>query len=148
MSVETPQEPVKLNQCTQSGPTVFNQNISKQNISVLHLYTWECMHFIFELSEHIFNRFSDKSEHVSYLLANRNVAMQQNNLFQFSLFFFLHIQPDFENVTAIWSFCVQQCFFRPKLSPKQPLQKQRMQPLLFSLHLLTSTSLFLFPSLV
>ena len=72
------------------------------------------MHFIYELSEQIFHRFSDKSEYATYLLANRNVAMQQNNLFQFSLFFFLHVYPDFENVTAIWSFCVQQCFFRPK----------------------------------
>ena len=45
------------------------------------------MQFIFELSEQIFNRFSDKSEQVTYLLANRKVAMQQNNLFQFSLFF-------------------------------------------------------------
>ena len=81
MSVETPQEPVKLNQTTQSGPTVFNYNISKQNISLLHLYTWECMHFIFELSEQIFNRFSDKSEHVTYLVTNRDVGMKQNNLF-------------------------------------------------------------------
>ena len=34
-----------------------------------------------ELSERIFNRISDKSEHVSYLLANRDVAMRQNILF-------------------------------------------------------------------
>ena len=29
-----------------------------------------------ELSEQIFNRISDKSEHVNYLLANRDVAMR------------------------------------------------------------------------
>ena len=81
MSVETPQEPVKINQSTQSGSTVFNQNTSKQKSSLLHLYEWECVHFIFEPSEQIFNRFSDKSEHVTYLLANRDVAMQQHNLF-------------------------------------------------------------------
>ena len=33
-------------------------------------------------SEEIFNRISDKSEHVNYLLANRDVAMRQNILFQ------------------------------------------------------------------
>ena len=35
-----------------------------------------------KLSEEIFNRISDKSEHVNYLLrANRDVAMRQNILF-------------------------------------------------------------------
>ena len=34
-----------------------------------------------ELSEQIFNKISDKSEHVNYLLANRDVAMRQNILF-------------------------------------------------------------------
>ena len=34
-----------------------------------------------KLSEEIFNGISNKSEHVNYLLANRDVAMQQNILF-------------------------------------------------------------------
>ena len=34
-----------------------------------------------KLSEEIFNRISDKSEHVNYLLVNRDVAMRQNILF-------------------------------------------------------------------
>ena len=34
-----------------------------------------------KLSEEIFNRITDKSEHVNYLLANRDVAMRQNILF-------------------------------------------------------------------
>ena len=34
-----------------------------------------------KLSEEIFNRISDKSEHVNYLLASRDVAMRQNILF-------------------------------------------------------------------
>ena len=34
-----------------------------------------------KLSEEIFNGIRDKSEHVNYLLANRDVAMQQNILF-------------------------------------------------------------------
>ena len=34
-----------------------------------------------KLSEEIFNRISDKSEHVNYLLANHDVAMWQNILF-------------------------------------------------------------------
>ena len=33
------------------------------------------------LLEEVFNRIIDKSEHVNYLLANRDVAMQQNILF-------------------------------------------------------------------
>ena len=34
-----------------------------------------------KLSEEIFNGISNKSEHVNYLLANRDVAMRQNILF-------------------------------------------------------------------
>ena len=34
-----------------------------------------------ELSEQVFNRISDESEHVNYLLANRDVPMRQNILF-------------------------------------------------------------------
>ena len=34
-----------------------------------------------ELSEQIFNRISDKSKHVYYLLANHDVALRQNMLF-------------------------------------------------------------------
>ena len=39
-----------------------------------------------KLSEEIFNRISDKSEHVNYLLANRDIAKRQNILFQISRF--------------------------------------------------------------
>ena len=34
-----------------------------------------------KLSEEIFNRITSESEHVNYLLANRDVAMRQNILF-------------------------------------------------------------------
>lgn len=36
-------------------------------------------------------RISDKSEHVNYLLATRDVTMRQSILFLFLLFFFLYI---------------------------------------------------------
>ena len=37
----------------------------------------------------------------------------------------------FESVTAKRTFCVKQFFFGQKLSSKEPLQKPRVQPLLF-----------------
>ena len=49
----------------------------------------------------------------------------------------------FENVIVKQTFSVQQFFFGQKLSPKQPSKNLRVQPLLFSL-LLLSSSRFLF----
>ena len=48
----------------------------------------------------------------------------------------------FESVTAKRTFCVKQFFFGQKLSSKEPLQKPRVQPLLFSLLFLSSISFF------
>ena len=55
-------------------------NTFKAGIEHLKLSKPDSPNGFWQLSEHIFNRISDKSEHVKYLLANRDVALRQNIL--------------------------------------------------------------------
>ena len=48
-----------------------------------------------------------------------------------------------ENVTANWTFCVQQFFFRPKTISKVAIVNTKSATIDFSLLLLSSSSLFL-----
>ena len=50
--------------------------------SLSYLLTPDSPNGFWKLSEEISNRISDDSEHVSYLLANRDVAMRQNIMFK------------------------------------------------------------------
>ena len=59
----------------------INSSISFSMIALFKLSKADSPNGFWKLSEEIFNRISDKSEHVSYLLANRDVAMRQNILF-------------------------------------------------------------------
>ena len=55
-------------------------NTFKAGIEHFKLFKPDSPNGYWQLSEHIFNRISDKSEHVKYLLANRDVALRQNIL--------------------------------------------------------------------
>ena len=57
-----------------------NINAFKAGLDLFKLSKPDSPDAFWKLSEEIFNRISDKSEHVNYLLANRDVAMQQNRL--------------------------------------------------------------------
>ena len=50
--------------------------------SLSYLLTPDSPNGFWKLSEEISNRISGDSEHVSYLLANRDVAMRQNIMFK------------------------------------------------------------------
>ena len=56
-------------------------NAFKAGLDLFKLSKPDSPHGFCKLSEEIFNRISDKSEHVNYLLANRDVAMRQNIFF-------------------------------------------------------------------
>ena len=56
-------------------------NAFKAGLDLFKLSKPDSPNEFWKLSEEIFNRIGDKSEHVNYLLANRDVAMQQNILF-------------------------------------------------------------------
>ena len=56
-------------------------NAFKAGVDIVKLSKPDSPNGFWKLSEEIFNRISDKSEHVSYLLVNRDVAMRQNILF-------------------------------------------------------------------
>ena len=58
-----------------------NINAFKAGLDLFKLSKPDSPNGFWKLSEEIFNRISDKSEHVNYLLANRDVAMRQNILF-------------------------------------------------------------------
>ena len=61
---------------------------AKFNKYQLKLFKPDSPNGFWKLWEDIYIRISNKSEHVNYLLANHNVAMQQNILFSvFSIFF-------------------------------------------------------------
>ena len=56
-------------------------NAFKAGLDLFKLSKPDLPNGFWKLSEEIFNRISDKSEHVNYLLANHDVAMWQNILF-------------------------------------------------------------------
>ena len=56
-------------------------NTFKAGVDLFKLSKSDSPNGFWKLSEEIFNRISDKSEHVNYLLASRDVAMRQNILF-------------------------------------------------------------------
>ena len=56
-------------------------NAFKAGLDLFKLSKPDSPNGFWKLSEEIFNRISDKSEHVNYLLASRDVAMRQNILF-------------------------------------------------------------------
>ena len=55
-------------------------NTFKAGIEHFKLFKPDSPNGYWQLSEHIFNRISDKSEHVKYLIANRDAALRQNIL--------------------------------------------------------------------
>ena len=61
-------------------------NAFKARLDLFKLSKPDSPNAFWKLSEEIFNRISDKSEHVNYLLANRDVAVRQNILFQIPRF--------------------------------------------------------------
>ena len=56
-------------------------NAFKAGLDLFKLSKPDSPNGFWKLSKEIFNRISDKSEHVIYLLANRDVDMRQNILF-------------------------------------------------------------------
>ena len=56
-------------------------NAFKAGLDLFQLSKPDSPNGFWKLSEEIFNRISDKSEHVKYLLANCDIAMRQNILF-------------------------------------------------------------------
>ena len=56
-------------------------NAVKAGVDLFKLSYPDSPNEFWNLSEEIFYRISDKSEHVNYLLASRDVAMRQNILF-------------------------------------------------------------------
>ena len=60
---------------------IQKENAFKAGLDLFKLSKPDSPNGFWKLSEEIFNRITDKSEHVNYLLANRDVALRQNILF-------------------------------------------------------------------
>ena len=58
-----------------------NINAFKAGLDLFNLSKPDSPNGFWKLLEEIFHRISNKSEHVNYLLANRDVAMRQNILY-------------------------------------------------------------------
>ena len=66
--------------CTLRVRNSTSINAFKSGLDLFKLSKPDSPNGLWKLSEEIFNRISDKSEHVNYLLANHDIAMRQNIL--------------------------------------------------------------------